>query len=388
MNEKIKALVPFSKTLNVLYVEDNELARENILQFLEHFFDSITVAVDGQAGLESYEDAAFDLIITDINMPRMNGIEMASAIRDTNKEIPILILSAYDDIRYFLEGIKLGIDGYLIKPIDLDQFVNILTKTIEKIRLQRENEDYKHNLEQRVEEEIEKRKEKEKMLQNRSKMAAMGDMIDAVAHQWAQPLSTIKLQSQLIALRHTDLPDIKETVKEINLQIDHLNQTLKEFRTFLLPDKPKTVFNIFKTIDTVLLLMKDALKAQKVHVKIEGDSTLKLNGIENEIKHIFINLINNAIDAFTANGIEERSLTITLSGDEKKLSISVQDNAGGIPEDIIDTLFKPNVSTKAQSSGIGLYMSQQIAQKHGGSLRFENVGDGARCIFELPLQGE
>jgi diguanylate cyclase (GGDEF)-like protein len=145
--EKINTLIDFGQNLNVLYVEDNEEAREATLDVLRDFFPNIHVAHDGQEGLELWGAQRFDLIITDINMPRLNGIEMVETIRKTDLDTPILITSAYSDPGYFMETIKLGVEGYLLKPIDLKQFVDVLSKVLEKVRLKKENDLYKKTLE-------------------------------------------------------------------------------------------------------------------------------------------------------------------------------------------------------------------------------------------------
>ncbi len=145
--EKIKTLHKFGKSLRILYVEDNTEARESTLDVLHDIFHDITVALDGIDGLEKFQSEHFDLVITDINMPKLNGIDMVEKIRDKDADVPILITSAYSDSGYFMETIKLGVEGYLLKPIDLEQFIDALTKALEKIKLRTENEQYKQELE-------------------------------------------------------------------------------------------------------------------------------------------------------------------------------------------------------------------------------------------------
>ncbi|MCH9814149.1 MAG: EAL domain-containing protein [Epsilonproteobacteria bacterium] len=153
MDEKIRQLVKMGKTLQLLYVEDNESVRVATLELFNRFFTNITVAVDGEEGLQKFKEAEehfFDVIITDINMPKMTGIEMIEEIRAEDKNISILVLSAHNEINYFTETIKLGIDGYLLKPIDLQQFIDTLSGSLEKIVLRRENEEYKNGLESKI----------------------------------------------------------------------------------------------------------------------------------------------------------------------------------------------------------------------------------------------
>jgi len=147
MRIDIKELVDFSKTLKVLIVEDNKETREQTVKFLGNLFDNIIVAVDGVDGLKKFEDNKFDLIISDINMPNKNGIEMCREIREITKDIPIIILSAYNDSNHFLETIKLNINGYILKPVNMKQFLDTLYDTIERIRLRNEVYHYKIKLE-------------------------------------------------------------------------------------------------------------------------------------------------------------------------------------------------------------------------------------------------
>ncbi len=156
---EIETLTKNAKNLKLLYVEDDEFARDSTIATLNMFFDSITVGVDGEDGLELFKNGEFDLIITDINMPRMNGIGMISQIRKLNKKVTILVLSAHDDTSYFESTIKAGIDGYLLKPLDLQQFMELLVKSIEKINMAKELDAYKYSLEEKVQEQTKKIKE-------------------------------------------------------------------------------------------------------------------------------------------------------------------------------------------------------------------------------------
>ncbi len=137
----IESVVEFFSDTKLLYVEDNKEAREATLGILEEFFGDIYIGVDGKDGyekfVENYED--IDLIITDINMPNMNGIEMIEKIKESNlKEIPVLVLSAHNEVDYFINSIKVGINGYLLKPIDIEQFVASLCQISQTIKLSRE----------------------------------------------------------------------------------------------------------------------------------------------------------------------------------------------------------------------------------------------------------
>jgi len=228
-----------------------------------------------------------------------------------------------------------------------------------------------------------------KMLAQQSKMAAMGEMIDAIAHQWKQPLNAISMLSEIAEMDFEegliDTAYIKKHKEQIFSQIDHLISTLDEFRTFFRPNKDIVLFDAKKAIESVLLLTKDEFIKYTIEVEVIEENALSLEGIENEFKHIILNIINNAKDAFNENETKDRKIIIKLLEKEKKKYICISDNAGGIPIKVINDIFKPNVTTKAEGkgTGIGLYMSDQIAQKMGGKLSVQNLNEGAEFTLEI-----
>jgi len=132
----IKEIIKYTKNLKLLYVEDNDNSRDATMMILEEFFGEITIAKNGEDGLEKFNNNEFDLIITDVNMPKMNGLDMVSKIKKENPNILVLILSAYNESDYFMDSIKIGVEGYLLKPIDIEQFLVVLNKITSKLQLQ------------------------------------------------------------------------------------------------------------------------------------------------------------------------------------------------------------------------------------------------------------
>ena len=150
MSTALKSLVSLSIDLRLLYVEDSKEARQATLKMLSHFFNDITIAIDGKDGLDKFFSSKFDLVISDINMPRLNGLEMLEQIREYDSAIPMLFLSAYNDNEYFLRSIELGIESFIIKPIKQEQFITALSKVVEKIDLRKQNKRYQEHLEDEV----------------------------------------------------------------------------------------------------------------------------------------------------------------------------------------------------------------------------------------------
>ena len=140
LEHKIETLIAQCSNISLLYVEDDTHTREATLAILDEIFTTIFVAKDGDEGLKLYQENAqtIDLIITDITMPKLNGLEMIERIRETNKEIAIIVFSAHSESSYFAQTIELGVDGYLIKPLKSSQLFQTLSCTVEKISLRKE----------------------------------------------------------------------------------------------------------------------------------------------------------------------------------------------------------------------------------------------------------
>ena len=136
----LQEIVQSTSDIKLLYIEDNEEARISTLKLLSEFFKDILVGEDGVDGLKLFKNNEVDLIISDINMPNLNGLDMIEEIRKEDKEIPVILLSAYSEIEYFKRSISLGVDGYLFKPLDFEQFVELMYKIIDKISTHKELE--------------------------------------------------------------------------------------------------------------------------------------------------------------------------------------------------------------------------------------------------------
>jgi len=150
MSVNLKELASICTNLKILYVEDDISTRLTTHLLLQNFFKTIVLAVDGEDGFEKFRSHEFDLILSDINMPNMSGLEMLRKIRELDKNIPVLLLSAYNDSEYFLEAIELDVDGYILKPLKHEQFLKVLYKMTKKIESFEISENYQKNLELEV----------------------------------------------------------------------------------------------------------------------------------------------------------------------------------------------------------------------------------------------
>ena len=147
----IQEIKDLAQNYSVLYVEDDEKVRKGVLRYLKSFFKKVDGAINGEEGLSLYKESLYDIVITDIEMPKMNGLTMAAKIKEINENQEILIISAYSESNFFMDSIHIGVSGYIIKPIDFRQINQVLYKILYKLEIFKENELYKTNLEELVE---------------------------------------------------------------------------------------------------------------------------------------------------------------------------------------------------------------------------------------------
>ncbi len=272
---------------------------------------------------------------------------------------------------------------------DLDILLDVFLKRYDE--RQRELDDLNKQLERRIDKEVDLAKANHKRYEQQAKMAAMGEMMDAVAHQWKQPLNALSMMSDMLVDDFDGNIVDKEYIDELSgntqLQIDHMISTLSEFRNFFRPKETKESFGIKRSLSSVLVLINDEFLKNNINIYIQSEHEILIHGIENEFKHLVLNIINNAKDAFNERDIKIRDIHISFYKDKHNINLEINDSAGGIPTNVIEHIFKPNVTTKkvGEGTGIGLYMSIQIAQKLGGKLSVKNIENGASFSLQIPI---
>ena len=228
---------------------------------------------------------------------------------------------------------------------------------------------------------IDKNNKQQRILSQQAKMAAMGEMLGNIAHQWRQPLSVIttvatgmKLQKEFDSL---DDETFDKSIDNITNSALYLSDTIEDFRNFFRTDKEETLFSVKDIFEKVFKLTDAQFKNLEI-IFIKEINDFKLFGFENEFVQALINILNNAKDALE-NMEKPRLIFISTKKDNDKLIIKITDNAGGINEDIIDKVCEPYFTTKhqAKGTGIGLYMTEEIIVNHmNGSFNINN------CEFE------
>lgn len=272
--------------------------------------------------------------------------------------------------------------------------VGVIRDISERVRLEdelrqskKELEVLNHELENKIAEEIVKNYEKKILLMKQSQLASMGEMIRNIAHQWRQPLNALGLLIQ-------NIRDVFETglmtAEYINKKTDkgtciiqHLSQTIDDFRSFFKPNKEKIDFYLEEAVRKAFSIIEGELK-QDFEVCMELDPQIKVNGYPNEFSQVILNILQNAINISKERQVVKPQIKILLRQDTSNIVLEISDNGGGVDPSIVDKIFTPYFTTRSEGTGIGLYMSKMIIEKNmGGLLTFRNSENGA--VFTILL---
>ena len=252
------------------------------------------------------------------------------------------------------------------------------------LRLKRINKNLNMYLENSIADTIEENRKKDKLLFSQSKHAAMGEMIGSIAHQWRQPLNAIAGHIQLIEYDFEDkLIDEKyiETFVFENMNlVNFMSKTIDDFRDFFRVDKTKKYFNAKVAVDATINLISAQLKESFVEVELHVDKKCRVYGFESEFQQVILNIVNNARDALFEQKRNDGKIIITVYEELTFTVFKIQDNAGGIPADIINRIFEPYFTTKEQGkgTGLGLYMSKMIIEENmHGHLSVSHINNGS-----------
>ena len=427
--------------MNVLIVEDSISARKLLLITFAHYGCNVIEARNGQEGLDMAIRHKPDIIISDALMPRMDGFQLLRALKadPALKAIPFIFYSStYVGEKEAELALSLGAEAFVPKPAEpnelwektcavmkewearhqkpahppidesdeqyLREYSRIVADKLEEkvheleqslaLRKRAEDELRRLNaeLEERVAAEVAKNSEKDRIMAHQARLAAMGEMLSNISHQWRQPLNNVSLIIQNLCLEYEDgelnHDSCRAYVAECMKSLIYMSRTIDTFRAFYQPDQNRNLFALHSVITDAISLVGEDLESHGIAIETVNEHDICVNGYKNELSQVLLNIIVNAKEAILKRKPEIPFVKIVCSQKGGSALVTVIDNGGGIPPELIDKIFDPYFTTKfmARGTGIGLYMAKIIIEKHmGGRISASNNEVGAEVTIELPL---
>jgi len=395
----------------ILIIDDESYIRDSVKSFLEDYGYSVIEAGDGRKGLESFEREKPDLILCDLRMPEMDGLEVLGAVTKKSPETPIIIVSGAGNITDTVEALRLGAWDYIIKPIqDMNVLYHAVAKGLERAALIREKNQYQNDLEKvnvNLKESLEILEKTRDQLVQSEKMAALGGLVAGVAHEINTPVGvgvtaasflqtkTEELQKLYASgdLKRSDLESYLQIIGEVSqsilINMERAAELISSFKQVAVDQsrEEKRFFNLKEYIGEVLLSLRPKYKKTGHVIEVRCQEELKIFSYAGAYSQIVSNLVMNSL-FHGFKGVENGKMTFDISLKEGLLWFIYRDNGVGLTQMQISKIFDPFYTTMRGKGGTGLGMSvvfNLVTQTLKGTIECHSMeSGGVEFIMKFP----
>ncbi len=355
-----------------------------------------------------------DNIIKSIHTVQQGLNDFFEYLNHRRKEVTKIELNSKDEFCQMADIINENVANIKNNVEQNEAFIKNATKVLENIkggnlgaRLSKDTNDESLNelkimindmindLEYKIQEQIDKRLEQEQLLIQQSKLAAMGEMIGNIAHQWRQPLAQISAIFMNMQVTYKFGNFTKEyfelKMQEVDKLTKYMSQTISDFQNFFKPHGEKEYFSIEETCKEAYFIVASSLKYHDIEIEFDVKEDSNIFGYKNEYAQVILNILSNAKDILIERDIKNPYINIEIKSGDNYGIIKIRDNGGGIDKDILEKLFEPYFTTKhkTQGTGIGLYMSKNIIERNmNGYISVKNTNDGALFTVKVLRENE
>lgn len=408
----------------ILIVDDEEPVRRLFVEYLNQT-NSCVSAANAQDALEILAKESFGLVITDIHMPGLGGIELLRKITELYPETAVIIVSGVDRTQRVIDAVRVGAFDYLIKPIDLDVLSLCVERALERRTLLRAARRYKQDLENRNAELSRQKSEMERLqsqVAHNAKMASLGQLVAGIAHELNNPAGFIysnlailkerisRLEAYLSAVDNISLPpEIAEQVAALKRKTNHqsmvadlsamvddcyggaerIRDVVKNLRLFSRLDEAEFKrVDFHEGIESTLRLLSQYYIGGRITLKRDFGQLPQVDCYAAQLNQVWMNLLVNAAQAI---GDAEGEVQIKTRREGQNVVATVSDTGSGIAPKNLKRIFDPFFTTKAvgEGTGLGLSISHSIVQRHGGNLAVRTVpGKGTTFIISIPIEAD
>jgi DNA-binding response OmpR family regulator len=421
--EKLAEREELSYKNRLLLIDDEKGIVKRLKKVLEKEGYEVVGACSGEDGLNIIENNKVDVVITDIRMDDMDGIEVLQRAKRLYQDIEGIMVTGFTDQELAIRSLRAGAIDYITKPVNLDHLLFAVRKAIERINLSRtslyRNRELKisseivskmnEELERRVEQRTDELSQTQALLFQTSKLATLGEMSAGLAHEINQPLGGISLVAKhlrkLMEREALSKEEIDSGLRDIEVSVKRMSKVIQHIRTFARQDTLHfTEVDVSETIDSALSLLGEQLRLHEIEVLLELNPALpRIVGEPYQLEQVWINLIANARDALDekekgiSDGIcqianyKKRLKISTIYATESEipcLEVWVNDNGVGLTKEQKEKAFEPFFTTKevGRATGLGLSISHGIIENHKGRIEMESKEyEGTTVRVTLPI---
>ena len=242
---------------------------------------------------------------------------------------------------------------------------------------------------ERVQQEVKANRDKDHLLIQQSRLAAMGEMVHNIAHQWRQPLNSLGLLLRNIRDDYDygtlTAASLAQATADAQRLLQRMSTTIDDFREFFRPDREKMRFEVGKTVRDAAFVVEATLKHYNIDLQLDIAAEAWAEGFPSQFSQAVLNLIVNAKEAIIGRAAADGRIVVRVARDGEWVRVRVEDNGGGIAAEALPRIFDPYFTTKEKGSGIGLYMTKVIIEKNmGGQVTADNIDGGARLELAIP----
>lgn len=381
----------------ILIIDDEGGVRITLKKIMERKGYEVDTAADYEEAIGLLGKSSYDTVVTDIFLPGLSGIDLLKAIRKSDPDLPVIVITGDPNVDTASESVRQAAYDYIAKPVTKENLPPIIARSVEKKqlidekkRLEKENLEYQKDLEKRVRQRTkriealnERLKESQSKLMLSERLATLGTFVSFVSHDLRNPLSVIRNSIYYLNSRiGSDDQKVEKHFRIINEELEIANKIIDDLLSFskgrpldlqptdinalitkvldliIIPDNVDTVFDINEDIPDI---------------NVDGD----------QIMQVLINMINNAVQAMPQGG----RLTLQIKRDADFIVIDISDTGMGMSPDDLDRIFDPFYSSKQKGTGLGLVICEFLVERHAGTIMVKSEeGKGSTFSIKLPMK--
>jgi signal transduction histidine kinase len=376
----------------ILLIDDEEGIRKLLGISLRDAGYPVSIAIDGERGMELFQEESPEIVLTDIKMPGLDGIEVLRRVKAMSPDTEVIVITGHGEMELAIQSLQLDASDFVTKPIHDEALFVALRRAEEKLAWRRALKHYNETLKTKVREATEELKNLQKELLRSERLAATGQTVAGMAHAIKNILGGLKGGRFMVnkGLEIKEMKYLQDGWAMVERNIEKISQLTMDLLSFCKERDPEwEIVQPNDLIREVFELYRDQAAERGVRLKLDLDEKMEPLALDpREMYQVLANLVGNALDACTLGDYappDPETIICSRSLPEKKILLEIRDNGMGMSEEVRKKLFTIFFSTKgSRGTGLGLLLSHKIVQEHGGEIQVQSSPQQG-AVFQVIL---